>query len=115
MPGTRYKYSTVAGSSMADGTFHIGGSGEMYISRISLDGIEQASYQTDDFSSNVRFACHVRGSDKRVLHSMVTSHWYQGQGSNQHIKLDVSTVVRNGKSEMVAGQIYYITDGIFNF
>ena len=115
MPGTRYKYSSSAGSSMPDGTFHIGGSGELYISRISLDGIEQSSYQTDDFSSNVKFMCHVRGSDKRVLHSIATGHWYQGVGSNKHIKFDVSTLVRNGKSEMEAGKIYYITDGIFNF
>ena len=115
MPGSRYKYSATAGDSMADGTFHIGGSGEMYISRISFDGIEQASYQTDDFSSNVRIACHVRGSDGRVLHSMVSSHWYQGRGSNQHIKFDVSKRVRDGKGDMVTGQIYYITDGVFNF
>ena len=67
---------------MPDGTFHIGGSGgspfDVHSSRISADGVEQSSYQTNDFASNVRIACHVRGKDGRVLHSMVSSHWYQG-------------------------------------
>ena len=115
MPGTRYKYSDSSGSSMPDGTFHIGGSGEVYLSRISFDGVEMSSYQKDDFSSSVRYMCHVRGSDGRVLHSIVSSHWYQGEGTNQHIKHAVSTRIRDGKGEMVAGQIYYVTDGIFNF
>lgn len=115
MPGTRYKYSQKYGDDMPNGCFHITGSGGVIMSRISHDGVEMASYQTDDFSSSVRMACHVRGDDGRVLHSMVTSHWYQGKGSNQRIELGLSTRVRDGKGEMVEGNIYYITDGIFNF
>ena len=81
---------------------------EVYISRISADGIEQSSYQTDDRSSNVRVMVHVRGSDGRVIHSMV-SHWYQGVGSNRHIELAVSSRIRK---KLSVGQIYYITDGV---
>ena len=32
-----------------------------------------------------------------------------------HIKLAVSERVRDGKGEMVAGETYFITDGVFNF
>ena len=58
---------------------------------------------------------HVRGSDGRVLHSIVSSHWYQGVGNNQRIELTVSSRIRDGKGEMVEGQVYYITDGVYNF
>ena len=115
MPGTAYKYSSSYGDSLPDGHFHIAGNGEVYMSRKSFDGIEMSSYQTDDRSSNVRVMVHVRGSDGRVLHSLVSSHWYQGVGSNQRIEFGVSSRIRDGKGEMVAGRIYYITDGVFNF
>ena len=115
MPGTPFKYSNRSGDSLDDGCFHIEDNGAMQISRISADGIEVSSFQTDDFSSNVRFACHVRGADSRVLHSMVSSHWYQGKGTNKRIEHSVSTRVRDGKGEMVVGTTYWITDGIFNF
>ena len=115
MPGTRYKYSSSYGDDMADGCFHIAGDGKVIMSRKSFDGIEQASFQTDDRSSSVRVLCHVRGSDGRVLHSMVSSHWYQGVGDNKRIELSVSSRIRDGKGDMVAGNIYYITDGVFNF
>jgi len=115
MPGTRYKYSNSYGDSLPDGHFHIAGNGAVYMSRKSFDGVEMASYQTDDRSSSVRVICHVRGSDGRVLHSLVSSHWYQGVGSNKRIEFSVSSRIRDGKSEMSAGQIYYITDGVFNF
>ena len=115
MPGTRYKYSDSWGDSLPDGHFHIGGSGEVYMSRKSFDGIEMSSYGTDDRSSSVRVMCHVRGSDGRVLHSIVSSHWYQGVGSNKRIEFGVSSRIRDGKNDMVAGKIYYITDGVFNF
>ena len=115
MPGSRYKYSQKYSDDLPDGCFHIAGNGNLIMSRKSFDGIEQASYGTDDFTSNVRIACHVRGSDKRVLHSIVSSHWYQGEGSNKRIEISVSTRVRDGKGEMVEGNIYYITDGVFNF
>ena len=100
---------------MADGCFHIAGDGKVIMSRKSFDGIEQSSFQTDDRSSSVRVLCHVRGSDGRVLHSMVSSHWYQGVGNNKRIELSVSSRIRDGKGDMVAGNIYYITDGVFNF
>ena len=115
MPGTRYKYSSSYGDDMADGCFHIAGDGKVIMSRKSFDGIEQSSFQTDDRSSSVRVLCHVRGSDGRVLHSMVSSHWYQGVGNNKRIELSVSSRIRDGKGDMVAGNIYYITDGVFNF
>ena len=115
MPGTRYKYSNSYGDDMADGCFHIAGDGKVIMSRKSFDGIEQSSFQTDDRSSSVRVLCHVRGSDGRVLHSMVSSHWYQGVGDNKRIELSVSSRIRDGKGDMVAGNIYYITDGVFNF
>ena len=115
MPGTRYKYSNSYDNSLPDGCFHITGGGEVQMSRKSFDGIEMSSYGTDDFTSSVRNHCHVRGADGRVLHSLVFSHYYQGQGTNQRIVLNVSTRVRNGKADMVPGTIYYITDGIFNF
>ena len=115
MPGTRYKYSNSYGDRLPDGHFHISVSCELYISRISFDGIEMSSYQTDDRSSNVRVMVHVRGSDGRVLHSLVSGHWYQGVGNNRRIEFGVSSRIRDGKSEMSAGQIYYITDGVFNF
>ena len=115
MPGTRYKYSNSYGDDMADGCFHIAGDGKVIMSRKSFDGIEQSSFQTDDRSSSVRVLCHVRGSDGRVLHSMVSSHWYQGVGDNKRIELSVSNRIRDGKGDMVAGNIYYITDGVFNF
>ena len=115
MPGTRYKYSNSYGNDMADGCFHIAGDGKVIMSRKSFDGIEQSSFQTDDRSSSVRVLCHVRGSDGRVLHSMVSSHWYQGVGDNKRIELSVSSRIRDGKGDMVVGNIYYITDGVFNF
>jgi len=115
MPGTAYKYSNSYGDSLPDGHFHIAGNGAVYMSRKSFDGIEMSSYQTDDRSSSVRVMVHVRGSDGRVLHSLVSSHWYQGVGSNKRIEFAVSSRIRDGKSEMVAGRIYYITDGVFNF
>ena len=115
MPGTRYKYSNSYGDDMADGCFHIAGDGKVIMSRKSFDGIEQSSFQTDDRSSSVRVLCHVRGSDGRVLHSMVSSHWYQGVGDNKRIELSVSSRIRDGKGDMVVGNIYYITDGVFNF
>jgi hypothetical protein len=115
MPGTPFKYSNRSGDSLDDGCFYIEDNGAMQISRISADGIEVSSYQTDDYSSNVRFACHVRGADSRVLHSMVSSHWYQGKGTNKRIEHSVSTRIRDGKGEMVVGTTYWITDGIFNF
>ena len=115
MPGTRYKYSDKYGDDMPDGCFHISGSGNLIMSRISFDGIEMASYQTDDRTSSVRIMGHVRGSDGRVLHSIVSSHWYQGVGNNQRIELTVSSRIRDGKGEMVEGQVYYITDGVYNF
>jgi hypothetical protein len=115
MPGTRYEYSDRYDDNLPDGCFHITGSGAVLMSRISYDGIEMSSFQTDDRSSNVRIMCHVRGSDGRVLHSMVSSHWYQGKGSNKRIELSVSSRIRDGKGEMSAGTVYYITDGVFNF
>jgi len=115
LPGTRYKYSDSYDNSLPDGCFHITGAGEVQMSRKSFDGIEMSSYQTDDFTADVRGHCHVRGADGRVLHSLVFSHYYQGVGTNQRIRLNVSSRVRNGKGDMVAGTIYYITDGIFNF
>ena len=115
MPGTRYQYSDKYSNDMPDGCFHIAGDGKVIMSRISYDGIEQSSFQTDDRSSSVRILCHVRGSDGRVLHSIVSSHWYQGVGSNQRIELSVSSRIRDGKGDMRAGTIYYITDGVFNF
>ena len=115
MPGTRYKYSNSYGDDMADGCFHIAGDGKVIMSRKSFDGIEQSSFQTDDRSSSVRVLCHVRGSDGRVLHSMVSSHWYLGVGNNKRIELSVSSRIRDGKGDKFAGNIYYITDCVFNF
>ena len=115
MPGTRYKYSNSYDDSLPDGCFHITGGGDVQISRISLDGIEQSSYGSDSFSSSVKGICHVRAADKRVLHSVAFSSIEQGKGTNKRTNIPKSTLVRNGKGDMVVDTIYWITDGWYNF
>ena len=115
MPGSAFQYSNSYDNSLPDGCFHITGNGDVQISRISLDGIEQSSYGNDSFSSSVKGICHVRAVDKRVLHSVAFGSIEQGKGTNQRTNIPKSTLVRDGKSDMVVGTTYWITDGWYNF
>ena len=114
VPGTPYKYVQRYGDNLADGEFHIEGNGAVQLSRKSLDGVEMSHYSEADYSASVRCMVIVRADDGRVLHAISTKHIYV-EGSNRRIRHSKDTISRDGKSEMVEGQTYWVTDGFFNF
>ena len=113
IPGRRYKYSNSYDSSLPSGCFHVEGSGNIQLSRFDFDGVEMASTHSDSWTSSTKFAATVRSEAGYVKHSIACDKWYQGRDSNKHIRYVKSTMIKDGKSSLSAGTVYWIADGIY--